>query len=91
MDYSKMAFRLTVLRVAGETETTQGSIQDWLQLDGDSGFQLLTGKICCRGIFISLSSTPIIILNILFYLFLKLLCPLGTPFASLMRTTPPSN
>jgi hypothetical protein len=32
-----------VLRAAGETETTQGNIQDWLQLDeGDPGFQLLT-------------------------------------------------
>jgi hypothetical protein len=32
-----------VLRAAGETETTQENIQDWLQLDeGDPGFQLLT-------------------------------------------------
>jgi hypothetical protein len=32
-----------VLRAAGETETTQGNIEDWLQLDqGDPGFQLLT-------------------------------------------------
>jgi hypothetical protein len=32
-----------VLRAAGETETTQGNIQNWLQLDeGDPGFQLLT-------------------------------------------------
>jgi hypothetical protein len=31
-----------VLRAAGETETTQGNIVDWLQLDGgDPGFQLL--------------------------------------------------
>jgi hypothetical protein len=30
------------LRAAGETETSQGNIQDWLQLDeGDPGFQLL--------------------------------------------------
>jgi hypothetical protein len=34
-----------VLRTAGETETTQENIQDWLELDeGDPGFQLLTGK-----------------------------------------------
>jgi hypothetical protein len=33
----------TMLRAAGETETTQGNIQDWLQLDeGNAGFQLLT-------------------------------------------------
>jgi hypothetical protein len=32
-----------VLRAAGETETTQENIQDWLELDeGDHGFQLLT-------------------------------------------------
>jgi hypothetical protein len=32
----------TVLRSAGETETTQDNIQDWLELDeGDPGFQLL--------------------------------------------------
>jgi uncharacterized protein YehS (DUF1456 family) len=32
----------TVLRAAGETETTQENIQDWLELDeGDPGFQLL--------------------------------------------------
>jgi uncharacterized protein YehS (DUF1456 family) len=34
-----------VLRAAGETETTQENIQDWLKLDeGDPGFQLLTEK-----------------------------------------------
>jgi hypothetical protein len=33
----------TVLRAAGETETTQENIQDWLELDeGNPGFQLLT-------------------------------------------------
>jgi hypothetical protein len=32
-----------VLRAAGEAETTQENIQDWLQLDErDFGFQLLT-------------------------------------------------
>jgi hypothetical protein len=32
-----------VLRAAGETETTQENIQDWIELDeGDPGFQLLT-------------------------------------------------
>jgi uncharacterized protein YehS (DUF1456 family) len=32
-----------VLRAAGETETTQENIKDWLKLDeGDPGFQLLT-------------------------------------------------
>jgi hypothetical protein len=32
-----------MLRAAAETETMQGNILDWLQLDeGDIGFQLLT-------------------------------------------------
>jgi hypothetical protein len=32
----------SVLRAAGETETTQENIQDWLELDeGDPEFQLL--------------------------------------------------
>jgi uncharacterized protein YehS (DUF1456 family) len=34
-----------VFRAAGETETTQEYIQDWLKLDeGDPGFQLLTDE-----------------------------------------------
>jgi hypothetical protein len=38
--YSKRTFRL--LRAAGETETAQENIQDWLELDeGDPGSQLL--------------------------------------------------
>jgi hypothetical protein len=32
-----------VLRAAGETETLQENIQDWLELEeGDPGYQLLT-------------------------------------------------
>jgi hypothetical protein len=31
---------MTVLRAAGQTETTQENMQDWLQLDGEPGFQL---------------------------------------------------
>jgi hypothetical protein len=32
-----------VLSAAGETETTQENIQDWLELDGgDPGLQILT-------------------------------------------------
>jgi hypothetical protein len=49
---SKRPFQ-TVLRAAGETETTQENIQDWLELDeGDPGFQLLTGRNCCSDFFI---------------------------------------
>jgi hypothetical protein len=42
-----------VLRAAGETETTQENIQDWLQLDeGDPVFQLLTEKEISAMIFL---------------------------------------
>jgi hypothetical protein len=41
-----------VFRATGETETTQGNIQDWLQLDGgDPGFQLLTEENIAAVIF----------------------------------------
>jgi hypothetical protein len=40
----------TVLRAAGETETTQANIQDWRELnEGDLGFELLTEeRYFCR-------------------------------------------
>jgi hypothetical protein len=62
-----------VLRAAGETETTQENIQDWLQLDeGDPGFQLDIGinycsDMCC--LFLVISTTYIIKFSI--YLFSK--------------------
>jgi hypothetical protein len=41
-----------VVRAAGETETTQENIQDWLQLDeGDPAFQLLTEREIAAVIF----------------------------------------
>jgi hypothetical protein len=41
-----------VLRAAGETETMQENIQDWLQLDeGHPGFQLLTEEEIAAVIF----------------------------------------
>jgi uncharacterized protein YehS (DUF1456 family) len=40
-----------VLRAAGETETTQENIQDWLQLNTDHGFQLLTEEEIAAVIF----------------------------------------
>jgi hypothetical protein len=46
-----------VLRVAGETETTQENIQDWLELDeGDPAFQLLTEEETAATIFIFIST-----------------------------------
>jgi hypothetical protein len=62
-----------VLRAAGETETTEGNIQDWLELDeGDPGFQLLTEEEITAVIlflFILISTTYIIKFSI--YLFSK--------------------
>jgi hypothetical protein len=41
-----------VLRAAGETETTQDNIQDWLELDeGDPGFQLVTKEEIAAAIY----------------------------------------
>jgi hypothetical protein len=53
-----------VLRAAGETETTQENIQDWLELDeGDPGFQLLAGRNYCNDVFL-FSSTLLILFNV---------------------------
>jgi hypothetical protein len=42
-----------VLRAAGETETTQENVQDWLEQDvGDPGFRLLTEEKIAAVIFI---------------------------------------
>jgi hypothetical protein len=44
-----------VLRAAGETETTQENIQDWLDLDEeDPGFQILTEEEITAVIFFCL-------------------------------------
>jgi hypothetical protein len=52
----------TVLRAAGETETTQENIQDWLQLvEADPRFQLLTEEEVFAVIFIYFISTTYII------------------------------
>jgi hypothetical protein len=40
-----------VLRAAGETETTQENIQDWLELDGDPEFQFLTEEEIASDVF----------------------------------------
>jgi hypothetical protein len=62
-----------VLRAAGETETRQENIQDWLQLDeGDPGFQLPTEEEIAAVIFLYLfpPSLPYII-KFSMYLFSK--------------------
>jgi hypothetical protein len=79
----------SVLRAAGETETTQENIQDWLQLDeGDPGFQLLTEEdiaaVTFFNLFIFISTTYIIKFSI--YLFSKYLFYfVELSFASLSR------
>jgi hypothetical protein len=50
-----------VLRAAGETETTQENIQDWLQLDEeDPGFPFLTEKEIAAVILFFISTTRVI-------------------------------
>jgi hypothetical protein len=65
-----------VLRAAGEIETTQENIQDWLELgEGDPGFQLLTEEEIAAVmlfLFIFISTTYIIKFSI--YLFSNLFC-----------------
>jgi hypothetical protein len=77
-----------MLRSAGETETTQENIQDWLELDeGDPGFQVLREEEIAAvifSLFIFISTTYIIKFSI--YLCSKFFfCLLGLYFASLMR------
>jgi hypothetical protein len=51
-----------VLRAAGETETMQENIQDWLELgEGDPGFQLLTEEEIAAVIFFVLSALHILL------------------------------
>jgi hypothetical protein len=65
-----------VLRAAGETETTQENIQDWLELgEGDPGFQLLVEDETAAVTFftfIFISTTYIIKYSILTYLLTEL-------------------
>jgi hypothetical protein len=69
-----------VLRAAGETETAQENIQDWLQLDeGDPVLELLTDEQIAAVIFFYLFSIALpILLNFLFFSFLRFrFCLLG--------------
>jgi hypothetical protein len=61
-----------VLRAAGEAETTQENIQDWLEPDeGDPGVQLLTEEEIAAVIYFYylLPSAPSILLNFPFICF----------------------
>jgi hypothetical protein len=65
-------------RAAGETETTQENIQDWLELDEEGpGFQLLTEEEIAAVIYTYLylfSSALPILLNCSFICFIILFC-----------------
>jgi hypothetical protein len=63
-----------MLRAAGETETTQENIQDWLQLDEeDPEFSASDrGRNCCSDFFYLLLSALSILLNFQFICFLCL-------------------
>jgi hypothetical protein len=62
-----------VLRAAGETETTQQNIQDWLELDkGDSGFRFLTEEQIAAVKFFNLFSSAVsTLLNFSFICFVS--------------------
>jgi hypothetical protein len=61
----------TVLRVAGETDTMQENIQDWLDLDeGDPGFYLLQEETTALIYFYLFSSVLPTLLNFPFICFL---------------------
>jgi hypothetical protein len=64
-----------LFRTAGETETTQENIQDWLQLDeGDPGFQLLTEEEIAAVIFyLFIFISTAYIIKFFIYLFSKFL------------------
>jgi hypothetical protein len=81
-----------VLRAAGQTESTQENVQDWLELDeGDPGFQLLTEEEIAVVIFFFylFSSALPILLNFPFICFLNFLYVLGLSFALLIQMTSP--
>jgi hypothetical protein len=64
----------SVLRAAGETETTQENIQNWLELDeGDPGFQLLIEEEIAAVIFFFhlFSSALSVLLNFPFICFVS--------------------
>jgi hypothetical protein len=73
----------TVLRAARETETTQGDIQNWLQLaESDLVFQLLTDEYISAVIFYFFSSALPILLKFPFIYFPGFCCILGLSFVS---------
>jgi hypothetical protein len=81
-----------VLRAAGETETTQESIEDWLQLDeGDPGFQLLTDEETAAVIFLFIFISTAYVIKFSIYLsFRAIFCAIN-PGYRLIRIISPQN
>jgi hypothetical protein len=64
-----------VLRAAGETETAQENIQDWLQLDErDPGFQLLIEEEIAAVIYIFIFIRTTYIIKFSIYVFTRFFC-----------------
>jgi hypothetical protein len=80
------------LGAAGETETTQENIQDWLQLDeGDPGFQFLIEEEIAAVIYFYLLSSALPILLNFPIIYILNLFSFRIIFASLIRMTLPIN
>jgi hypothetical protein len=73
---------------AGEIETMEDNIQDWLEPDGDVDFSFWQEEIAAL-IFFFINTTYVIKFYI--YLFCSFLCLLGLSFASLIRKAPYPN
>jgi hypothetical protein len=75
-----------VLGAAGETETTQENIQDWIELDeGDTGLQLLTEEEIAALYFLFISISTALLLNFPSICFMFPFCLLGLSFLQLSR------
>jgi hypothetical protein len=83
-----------MLRAAGETETMQENIQNWLELDeGDAGFQLMTEEKIAAVIFFLFSSALHILLNFPFiclvtFFYRTLFCFINPDYYLIQMTCP---
>jgi hypothetical protein len=82
-----------VLKAAGETETTQENIKDWLELvEGNPAFQLLIEEEICAVIFFYLISSALCILLkfLSYFLSFRAIFSYINPDYRLLRLTTPS-
>jgi hypothetical protein len=88
-----------VLRAAGEAETMQENIQDWLKLDEEPEFQFLTEEEIVAVIFFYLFSSalltviyfPFICFLSLFFSFRASFCFINTDYRLIWMTSPTVN